>query len=144
MNNFNFTFPNDILNVGKYKGKEISWVIKNDKKYFKWIKQQNPKLSQLIFEFEAFGDKCISRRVKYKVDSKKDILIILLELFWENKKSGKKRIVSSCELEKYAIDIPFKTEKKIIEKVYNEPCLSRFVQDKVLFHELQLQKDKAY
>lgn len=79
--NKTINFPNDIMTFGKYQGKEIQYVITMDKRYYNWILEKGLKVSILIEDF-ANGINPLQSRIKTKIKSKTDTLIIEKEYFY--------------------------------------------------------------
>jgi hypothetical protein len=155
-----FLFPNDVFTFGKYKGKDIAWVIGNDKEYYNWLVQKGLSITHLISEY-ANGNNPEIEEIRYTVDKKNNTLLIRSFKYWVLKKEkfvrgkDKKKHISDKVIASYKIEIPFTireetksewrdytkfhndcelVEWKVEVKTYEEPALSNFISEKLKLH----------
>jgi hypothetical protein len=155
-----FLFPNDVFNFGKHRGKDIAWVIDNDKDYYGWLIANRLAVTHLIIDY-ASGNNPEIEEIRHTVDKKNNTLLIRSFKYWILKKEkfvrgkDRKKHISDKVIASYKIDIPFTIRKEtksewrdytkfhndceLVEwevevKTYEEPALSNFINEKLKLH----------
>lgn len=153
-----FVFPNDLVRIGKYKGKTIDFVIDNDKPYFDWMCKKfevNPLLIDLRNGIDIVKEEYLPNFIKESWT-----LQIRKFKFWKSEhvkfvSKSKKRIISNSIVAEYVCDVPFSTSvKEWIEHIdctkfhndsieverretkyhYDEKLMEKFINEKINIH----------
>ena len=158
-----FNFPPDIFRFGKHSGKQIDFVIDNDRMYYNWLLSEGLRVSEIITDY-AKGLDVVTESITYQVNKKTDILTIrsvkhyiLPKLKFIRGKDFRKHI-SDTVIAEHKIEIPFtettseRTEYRdytkfhcdceevtviTTTKTYEELAFRMFLEDKLSVHKIK-------
>lgn len=154
-----YEFPNNTVCFGKYFGKELSWIIDNDRPYYNWMLSVGKKVSPLIEDY-ANGINKVHEKIWHVIDKSKDELRIKQRLYYvlpavKFVNREKKKIISEKVIAIYPIRIPFTThiehrsetrdytkfhcdvetyEWDVVVKTYDEKKIQKFIANALKNH----------